>query len=229
MDAHRERDTATPAEAVRITRRTLQYLNGLLFCTLGGIVLATGWVVHYYPNSPSRWMVVLLLPLAWLALHSIERRRRNHGLWATENRESLTGFLFRWTPRDPDQVTVEPVFLRTTWRVIVWSTLALVIAFAIQFTLSGEVPKSLYYIMVAVGGLHLMMYGAWLAIDLGLAEHLLVIGWFSAGAAYILTTQSGATVVYGGGLILLGTLLHLRWIRFAGQAETKPLAVEGIQ
>jgi len=229
MDAHRERDTATPSEAIRIARRTLQYLNGLLFCTLGGIALVAGWVVHYYPNSPSRWAVVLLLPLAWLALRSMERRRRDHGPWAAENRESLTGFLFRWIPQDPDQVTVEPVFLRTTWRVIVWSTLALVAAFAIQFTQSGELPKSLYYIMVAVGGLHLMMYGAWLAITLGLAEHLLVIAWFSAGAAYILTTQSGATVVYGGGLILLGSLLHLRWIQFAGQSETEPLAVGSIQ
>ena len=232
IGAHRERGATTPSEAVRNTRRALQYQHGLLFFMLGVIALAAGLVAQYYPDSPYRWAVGLLLPLAWLALCSIERRRQDHGLWATETQEYLWRAWFRWSLRDPDPETVEPVvsvFLRITWQVIAGCTLALVIAFAIQWIGSGEVPKLLFFIMAAAGSLHMAVYGAWLAFDLRLAEHLLVICWFSAGASYVLTTQSGATVVYGGGLILLGILLHLRWIQFAGRAGTKPLAVESVQ
>ena len=85
----------------------------------------------------------------------------------------------------------------------------------------------LFFIMVAAGSLHMAVYGGWLAIDLRLAEHLLGICWFSAGASYVLTTQTqlSATMVFGGGLMLQGALLHLRWIRFAGPSETKHWAV----
>lgn len=220
IDINRERGAATPSEAVRNTRRALQYLHGLLFFTFGVITLAAGLVVHYYPDSSSRWAVVLLLPMAWLVLRSIKRRRRDHDLWAMENRDSLSSFPISWPP--------ESVFLRITWQVIGGSTIALGIAFAIQCIGLEGLPQSLYFIMVAVGGLHLALYGAWLAIDLGLAEHLLVICWYSAGASYILTTQTqiGTSVVFGGGLMLMGALLHLRWIRFAGPSEKSILLSE---